>query len=212
MPSRGRGSKCCAGAAANGPEPARNWLACGVTVCDDLPAMKWRTKPELTPRESANEERDTRDRQVPKLVAPPPAIFAIAIIAGAIVNRVYGFGSGGGGPWSIGGGGVIVLGVALSFWSIQQYRLANTSPDPKHRAQALVTGGPYRFSRNPLYVAAALMHVGFGIAVNMPGIVFAVIPALFILRKGVILREENYLEDLFGEEYLTYQARVRRWF
>ena len=212
MPSRGRGSKWGAGAAANGPGCGRNWLACGVTVCDDLPTMKWRTKPELTPRESANEARDTRDRKVPKLIAPPPAIFAIAIIAGAIVNRVYGFGSGGGGIWSFGGGAVIALGVAISFWSIQQYRLINTSPDPKHRAQALVIAGPYRFSRNPLYIAAALMHVGFGIAVNMPGIVFAVIPALFILRKGVILREEDYLEDLFGDEYLTYKARVRRWF
>ena len=174
--------------------------------------MKWRAKPEFTPRERAAEERDTRDRQVPKVVAPPPAIFAVAIIVGAIVNRLYGFGSGGGGPWSFGGGAVIVLGVAISFWAIQQYRRANTSPDPKHRVQALVTGGPYRYSRNPLYIAAALMHVGFGIAVNMPGIVFAVIPALFILRKGVILREEDYLEELFGEEYLRYKARVRRWF
>ena len=106
----------------------------------------------------------------------------------------------------------IVLGVALSFWTIQQYRRAKTSPDPKHQAKALVTEGPYRYSRNPLYIATALMHVGFGIAVNMPGIVFAVIPALYILRRGVVLREEVYLEDLFGEEYLSYKAAVRRWF
>ena len=56
------------------------------------------------------------------------------------------------------------------------------------------------------------MQVGFGIAVNMPGIVFAVIPALYILRKGVVLREETYLEDLFGEEYVAYKTQVRRWF
>lgn len=166
----------------------------------------------MTPRDGVDDERNARDRQVPKLVAPPPAIFAVAIIVGAIVNRVYGFGSGGGGAWSFGGGAVIVLGIALSFWSIQQYRRANTSPDPKHRTEALVTGGPYRYSRNPIYIATALMQVGFGIAVNMPGIVFAVIPALYILRKGVVLREEAYLEDLFGEEYLAYVSQVRRWF
>lgn len=202
----------CAGAPANGPKGFRKWLAWRAAVCDDLPAMKWWTKPVLAPRDRAREERDARDRQVPKLVAPPPAIFAVAIIVGAIVNKVYGFGSGGGGPWSFGGAAVIVLGVALSFWSIQQYRRAKTSPDPKHRAEALVTEGPYRYSRNPLYIATALMHVGFGIAVNMPGIVFAVIPALYILRKGVVLREEVYLEDLFGDEYLGYKAAVRRWF
>ncbi len=191
---------------------ARKWLARRATVCDYSPAMKWWTKAVAAPRDAADEARDARDRQVPKLVAPPPAIFAVAIIVGAIVNRVYGFGSGGGGVWSFGGGAVVVLGIALSFWSIQQYRLANTSPDPKHRAVALVTGGPYRYSRNPLYIAAALMQVGFGIAVNMPGIVFAVFPALYILRKGVVLREETYLEDLFGEEYVAYTAQVRRWF
>ncbi len=174
--------------------------------------MKWWTKTVLTPRDRAGGERDARESQVPKLVAPPPAIFAVAIIVGAIVNRAYGFGGGGGGVWSFGGGAVIVLGVALSFWSIQQYRRANTSPDPKHRAEALVTGGPYRYSRNPIYIATALMQVGFGIAVNMPGVVFAVIPALYILRKGVILREEAYLEELFGEEYKDYKSQVRRWF
>lgn len=187
-------------------------LAWRATVCDYPRAMKWWTKAVAAPRDAADEARDARDRQVPKLVAPPPAIFAVAIIVGAIVNRAYGFGSGGGGVWSFGGGAVIVLGVALSFWSIQQYRRANTSPDPKHRAEALVTGGPYRYSRNPIYIATALMHVGFGIAVNMPGIVFALIPALYILRKGVVLREETYLEDLFGEEYEAYKTQVRRWF
>lgn len=190
---------------------ARKWLACGATVCDHLPAMRWRTKPELTPRETAEEQRDTRERQVPNLIAPPPAIFAVAIIVGAIVNKAYGFGSGGGGLPSFVGLALIVQGLALSFWAIQQYRRAKTSPDPKHRAEALVTGGPYRYSRNPLYIATALMQVGFGIAVNMPGIVMAVIPALLVLRKGVILREETYLEGLFGEAYLQYKARVRRW-
>ncbi|MCH8182841.1 MAG: isoprenylcysteine carboxylmethyltransferase family protein [Proteobacteria bacterium] len=174
--------------------------------------MKWRTKSGLAPRGGTVNEDGARDRRVPKRVATPPAIFVVAIVVGAIVNKAYGFGSGGGGPWSFGGAAVIVLGVALSFWSIQEFRHAKTSPNPKHRAQALVTEGPYRYSRNPLYMAAAIMHLGFGIAVNMPGIVFALIPALYILRKSVILREESDLEETFGEAYLSYKTRVRRWF
>ena len=58
--------------------------------------MKWSIKPELTPREKAEEERGKQARQVPKIVAPPPAIFAVAIIGGALVNRSYGWAFGGG--------------------------------------------------------------------------------------------------------------------
>lgn len=173
--------------------------------------MKWSIKPELTPREKAEVERGKQARQVPKILAPPPAIFAVAIIGGALVNRSYGWAFGGGGPRQVAGLAVIAIGLSASFWAMQQYRLAKTSPDPKHRADALVTTGPYRHSRNPLYLAAAIMGAGLGVAMNMPGIVLALGLALLVLRNGVILREETYLEDLFGEAYLSYKARVRRW-
>ena len=173
--------------------------------------MKWRIRPPLSPREKAQEERDKRDRRVPKLVVPPPAIYAAAIVAGVVINRIAGWDFGGGGLRVLLGLALVALGLALSFWSIQQYRHAETSPEPKHQATALVTGGPYAYSRNPIYLASALMQAGFGVAVDMPWIVIAVLPALIVMRNAVIEREEAYLENLFGEEYVSYKGRVRRW-
>ena len=173
--------------------------------------MKWKIRPELSPREKEQEERNKMARRLPKLAAPPPAIYAVAIMAGAVIDSITGWDFGGGGGRIIAGLAVIGLGLALSFWSIQQYRLAETSPDPKHQAVALVTDGPYARSRNPIYLASALMQLGFGVAINAPWIVIALLPALLFLRGGVIVREEAYLESLFGEEYASYKREVRRW-
>ncbi len=81
-----------------------------------------------------------------------------------------------------------------------------------HRATtALITRGPFRYSRNPAYVALVLLYVGLAVVLDSIWVLAMLVPALTVLHHGVIVREERYLERLFGEEYRRYRARVRRW-
>ncbi len=74
----------------------------------------------------------------------------------------------------------------------------------------LVTDGIFRFSRNPMYVALTLLYSGIGAWVNSLWIVLCLAPVLVVMHQGVIRREERYLEDKFGDEYLGYKFEVGR--
>ncbi len=76
---------------------------------------------------------------------------------------------------------------------------------------ALVVRGPFRFSRNPIYLSMVSLLIGVGIWVNSLWFIGLAASAVVLLFWGVISREERYLERMFGEEYLTYKRRVRRW-
>ncbi len=88
---------------------------------------------------------------------------------------------------------------------------AGTTPNPRRPTTALVAHGPYRFTRNPMYLALALLYLGLSLLVNSawPLALFPV--ALMLVERWVIVREEAYLERVFGEAYRAYKARVRRW-
>ena len=83
--------------------------------------------------------------------------------------------------------------------------------DPVRPTAAIVTSGPFRFSRNPLYLALTLVYCGLSLAVNSwwGGVVLA--PLLVVMHRGVVLREERYLERKFGETYRRYRSQVRRY-
>jgi protein-S-isoprenylcysteine O-methyltransferase Ste14 len=76
---------------------------------------------------------------------------------------------------------------------------------------ALVTEGPFRYSRNPIYVALTLLYVGVALLINALWILLLIVPAVLVLRYGVIAREEAYLARKFGDAYRQYMAQVRRW-
>jgi protein-S-isoprenylcysteine O-methyltransferase Ste14 len=76
---------------------------------------------------------------------------------------------------------------------------------------ALVTGGPYRISRNPIYLALTLVYLGLALAWGSLWPVVLLAPLLIVMRYGVIGREERYLEARFGDAYRAYRAAVRRW-
>jgi protein-S-isoprenylcysteine O-methyltransferase Ste14 len=94
---------------------------------------------------------------------------------------------------------------------VTSFRRARTSLVPVRPATALITDGPFRFTRNPLYLGLALLYLGIALWL---GVLWPVVllPALILLvQQIVILREEAYLESRFGEAYRAYRARVRRW-
>jgi protein-S-isoprenylcysteine O-methyltransferase Ste14 len=101
--------------------------------------------------------------------------------------------------------------VGLMVWGVSSFRRARTSLIPIRPATALITDGPFRFTRNPLYLSLALLYlaIAFWLGVLWP---IVLLPALLLLvQQVVILREEAYLESRFGEAYRAYRARVRRW-
>ena len=153
--------------------------------------------------------RDNADN--PGVIAPPPFIYAGALAASLLAHRRFRF------PFlprrlaRTLGPLLIVGGFVVGLLGLREMRRAGTNVDPYRPATAIVTGGPYRFTRNPMYVGFTLMYVGISALANalLP---ILLLPALQrLMRRGVIEREERYLEHKFGDEYLQYKGRVRRW-
>ena len=109
------------------------------------------------------------------------------------------------------GGTLALLAGVISGLSLREFRKAQTAIRPNQPASALVTTGPFRYSRNPMYLALSILQVGVGIWMNNVWVVVLLLPVLAWIAYGVIAREERYLAGRFGQPYLAYQARVRRW-
>jgi protein-S-isoprenylcysteine O-methyltransferase Ste14 len=111
--------------------------------------------------------------------------------------------------WS--GVALVVLGVGILIWGRGALQAAATNLDPVRPTTAIVTSGPFRFSRNPLYVSLTLLYVGLTLAVDTWWGIVLLIPLLVVMHRGVVLREERYLERKFGETYRHYRSGVRRY-
>jgi protein-S-isoprenylcysteine O-methyltransferase Ste14 len=106
---------------------------------------------------------------------------------------------------------VTVVAIALFVFAVRTFRAAGT-PIPGNRpTTTIVRKGPYRFSRNPIYLAFSLFQLGLSLWVNSLALLITLIPAVALMWLVVIPREERYLEARFPSEYLPYKASVRRW-
>ncbi len=142
---------------------------------------------------------------------PAPVIFAGAIVAGLAVQRAVRLPLGPrrlarrlGVVLTLAGGGIVA-------WSVSTMQRADTSPNPHNAVTAFVETGPYAYSRNPIYVGFALMHVGIAMVMNALWPALALQPALRLLTRLVIEPEEAYMERHFGRRYKRYRDRVPRW-
>lgn len=88
---------------------------------------------------------------------------------------------------------------------------ARTPLDPRKPTTAIVTAGAFRFSRNPIYLSLLLLYLGIASLINALWIFLLALPLVVVLQRGVVEREERYLERKFGDEYMVYKNRVRRW-
>lgn len=149
----------------------------------------------------------------PGVIAPPPFIFLVFLVAGWGLDQ-----------WlatpafpvddMVRKGAALALiigGLVLEFWASGLFQKAGTNVVPYRPATALVTEGPYRFSRNPMYVGFAITYLGLALGLESAIAVALLLPCLFVMNWGVIGREERYLEARFGKAYLDYKAKVRRW-
>ena len=105
----------------------------------------------------------------------------------------------------------ILVSCPLALLTLRALSRAHTPVDPMKPTTALVTDGPFRYSRNPIYVAWTLLYLGVAFLVNALWILLLVVPVLLVLRYGVIAREEAYLTRTFGDAYRQYTTQVRRW-
>ena len=106
---------------------------------------------------------------------------------------------------------IFIDGFALVVWAITTIRAAGTHVQTTQPTTAIVAEGPYRFSRNPIYLGMFLGLIGLAIAFNTIWILVALLAFYAVIRYGVIAREEAYLTRKFGDVYRGYQAQVRRW-
>jgi protein-S-isoprenylcysteine O-methyltransferase Ste14 len=106
---------------------------------------------------------------------------------------------------------ISVLAIGIAIVARRTMEAAGTNVNPLLPTTAIVTTGPFRFSRNPLYVTLTLLTVGLTLAFDTWWGAILLLPVLAIMHFGVILREERYLERKFGEPYRDYRSRVRRY-
>ncbi|MDH3242608.1 MAG: isoprenylcysteine carboxylmethyltransferase family protein [Alphaproteobacteria bacterium] len=148
----------------------------------------------------------------PNVIAPPVAIHIGFLVLGVGAEYLWPSGAGVGGIfWYASGAAAIAAGLLLIVWAGLTFRSHGTRPEPWKPSTVVVDNGPYRFSRNPMYLGFSLVHVGVGIAADSIWIIATVVPSLVVMRYGVIEREERYMEAKFGETYLRYKRAVRRW-
>jgi protein-S-isoprenylcysteine O-methyltransferase Ste14 len=105
----------------------------------------------------------------------------------------------------------LLAGPSLALPALRTMRAAGTNVDPAKPALLIVRGGPYRLTRNPMYLALCLVQAAIGFFLNDWITLLFVAPLIVVLHYGVILREERYLEEKFGESYLALKRKVRRW-
>jgi protein-S-isoprenylcysteine O-methyltransferase Ste14 len=105
---------------------------------------------------------------------------------------------------------LLVLGVGLWTWGVSGLLRRGESPDPRKATTQLVTGGPFRFSRNPIYTGGTVGLLGLALLLDT-ATGAAVVVALALVARNLILAEERYLEAKFGHQWREYRSRVRRW-
>jgi protein-S-isoprenylcysteine O-methyltransferase Ste14 len=144
-----------------------------------------------------------------RVVAPPPLIYGGALLIALLLHWLAPLPIFGRTFWP--GLALVVFGVALAVWGRNTLVAAGTNVNPYRPSTAIVASGPYRFSRNPLYVSLTLLYVGLTLVFNTWWGFILLLPVLIVMHFGVIAREERYLENKFGETYRNYRARVRRY-
>lgn len=152
-----------------------------------------------------------RDNDNPGIVVPPPFMFLFALAGGVLVDgnvlrwrhamHVS--------QWS--GVAVALAGLALIGITLLLFRRHRTRPEPWEPASAMIEAGPYRFSRNPMYLGMAVFAAGIAVFFESLAALALLAVVVLIIDRWVIAREEAYLQRRFGAEYQAYKSRVRRW-
>lgn len=147
----------------------------------------------------------------PGVIAFPPTLYAITLASGLGISHWLPAAF----PPRLVSLPLAALALTAAAWlsvsAFQTMTTAKTAIDPSQPTTAIVSDGVFRFSRNPLYLSLTLLYIGISLLFEATWSLLLLVPLLVVVQVGVIQREEQYLERRFGDVYLTYKARVRRW-
>jgi protein-S-isoprenylcysteine O-methyltransferase Ste14 len=153
---------------------------------------------------------DTADTA--NVIIRPPIAWALAVLAGFALQWLMPL------PFMPAavpagwvGGAVFVIALALAAWAIATITRAGSNVPTNMPTTTIVDTGPYRFTRNPIYLGMFLGLVGLAMAFDSLWLLVALMPFALVIRYGVVAREEAYLGRKFGHAYHRYRSRVRRW-
>ena len=141
----------------------------------------------------------------------PPAITVIALVLSWAAGRVWPI------PlnwpaWTTWVGWTwFVLPIPFAAAAVMTFRHRHTAVNPRGEVTTIVAEGPFKYSRNPMYVSLLANYIGGMLAFQLPWAAVLFVPVFLALRFGVIRPEEQHLEAAFGESYAAYKQRVRRW-
>jgi protein-S-isoprenylcysteine O-methyltransferase Ste14 len=147
----------------------------------------------------------------PHVIAPPPFMYLTGIATGLILHWFW--------PLLLVpdkftiplGSALVAISVVQVVAAFRVFIKAKTNIDVRKPTTSIVSTGPYQFTRNPIYVSMTLFTIGIAVWINTLWVLITLAPVLLVMQFGVIAREEVYLTKKFGEEYLRYKAKVRRW-
>jgi protein-S-isoprenylcysteine O-methyltransferase Ste14 len=154
----------------------------------------------------SNDEPDN-----PGIKVPPPLIYLLPLVLGSILDRKAHLPFLPSGVVRIVGWPLIGCGVLIAVWWRKTMREADAPVRTDRPVPRLATEGPFGYSRNPAYLSLAMIYAGIGALRNSLWTIIFLPLVVYVIQREVIGREERYLERTFGEEYLSYKARVRRW-
>lgn len=176
-------------------KPLINWLACKATCGEKIV--------------------DQKNHEAAKVKFFPPGIPLIAIVLGVVLNRMWPlpFLSPVSGQLRHVVGGFIVVGafLFLGVWSVLLFRRSGQNENPWKPTPSLQTSGPFSVTRNPMYLQMVMVCIGVAIVLGNWWIFMLVPAVVWALQYAAIGPEETYLEHRFGDTYLDYKRRVRRW-
>lgn len=150
------------------------------------------------------EKKDT-----PAIIMLPPVLVLLHVIAGTVINwffrGYYGH------AWGYIGLLLLLICFGIIAWAKNLFEAAGTPVPPNQPATAIVKEGPYKFTRNPMYLSFMIGFIGLSFLASAPFMTLFAIPLFFLLDRRVIVPEEQYLTAKFGETYMDYKKQVRRW-
>lgn len=161
-----------------------------------------------------HDERVTSYTHTADVRFPPPLIPLVAIGSGIVLQWL--------GPailmplanlliWRSVGGFLCLIGLGMNVLAVYEFKRTRQNPSPRTPTPELVMRGPYRISRNPMYLGLGLFQIGLGLLLNNLWVSLLTFPAWIAVQYIAIIPEEAYLEQRFGDQYRQYRATVRRW-
>lgn len=141
----------------------------------------------------------------------PPVYFLGALVGMATLHLVLPIAALIQAPYSYVGVAFVLFGAWIVIWAARLFDRAGTPIKPFERSSRLVTSGPYRFTRNPMYLGMVAILIGVGLLLGSLGPFLIIPPFVYVIQRTFIRCEEAILEEAFGDDYVKFKDRVRQW-